>query len=113
MAEQLRTRTQRRRLDWRIWLGLVLTTVYLAYGLYHITVDVGWSDFSRQSLESQGSFLEGAFAPLAFLWLVVGYFLQHKALQEKVWGIPRLRNACPVARLSELIGGQKNGQGVN
>ena len=27
-----------------------------------------------------GNFLEGAFAPLAFLWLVIGYFLQKKEL---------------------------------
>lgn len=29
-----------------------------------------------------GSFLEGAFAPLAFLWLVIGYFLQKKELRQ-------------------------------
>jgi hypothetical protein len=29
-----------------------------------------------------GSFLEGAFAPLAFLWLVIGYFLQQKELEQ-------------------------------
>jgi hypothetical protein len=71
-----------RSLDWRIWFGLTLTASYIAYGVYHILVDVGWTSFSEQPLESQGSFLEGAFAPLAFLWLVIGYFLQHKALQE-------------------------------
>jgi len=29
-----------------------------------------------------GNFLEGAFAPLAFLWLVIGYFLQKKELEQ-------------------------------
>ena len=29
-----------------------------------------------------GNFLEGAFAPLAFLWLVIGYFLQQKELEQ-------------------------------
>jgi len=29
-----------------------------------------------------GSFLEGAFAPLAFFWLVIGYFLQQEELQQ-------------------------------
>lgn len=72
----------KRTVDWRIWFGLTLTLSYIAYGVYHIVVDVGWASFSQQSLESQGSFLEGAFAPMAFLWLVIGYFLQHKALQE-------------------------------
>ncbi|MEZ5557576.1 MAG: hypothetical protein R3E86_03415 [Pseudomonadales bacterium] len=68
--------------DWRIWLGMALTAAYLLYGMHHILVDVGWSNFTTQPIENQGSFLEGAFAPLAFLWLVIGYFLQHKALQE-------------------------------
>jgi hypothetical protein len=45
-------------------------------------VDVGWLQFRAQSLESQGNFLEGAFAPLAFLWLVIGYFLQYRTLME-------------------------------
>jgi hypothetical protein len=43
---------------------------------------VGWTDFARQNAPSLGSFLEGAFAPLAFLWLVVGFFLQQKQLTE-------------------------------
>jgi len=71
-----------RRVDWRVWLGLVLTALYLAFGVFHVLVDVGWNEFRAQSLDSQGSFLEGAFAPLAFLWLVIGYFLQYRTLQE-------------------------------
>lgn len=31
-------------------------------------------------IDIMSSFLEGAFAPLAFLWLVIGYFLQKKEL---------------------------------
>ena len=36
-----------------------------------------------------GSFLEGAFAPLAFLWLVIGYFLQQKELSENTAAIQK------------------------
>jgi hypothetical protein len=43
---------------------------------------VGWLDFVRLKVELMGSFLEGAFAPLAFLWLVIGYFLQKKELSQ-------------------------------
>jgi hypothetical protein len=32
------------------------------------------------SLDAVGSFLEGAFAPLAFLWLVLGLFIQQREL---------------------------------
>ena len=34
-----------------------------------------------------GNFLEGAFAPLAFLWLVIGYFLQKKELIQNTLAI--------------------------
>lgn len=66
--------------DWRIWLGLILTFTYLVViGLYVSSV-IGWQNFFREPIELVGSFLEGAFAPLAFLWLVIGYFLQKKEL---------------------------------
>ena len=38
--------------------------------------------FATQPPEQLGNFLEGAFAPLAFLWLVIGYFLQQKELEQ-------------------------------
>ncbi len=43
---------------------------------------MGWVAFSKLPAEQLGSFLEGAFAPLAFLWLVIGYFLQQKELER-------------------------------
>ena len=67
--------------DWRIWLGLGLTIAWLALGAVRISVD-GWSTFSTLPAAELGSFLEGAFAPLAFLWLVIGYFLQQKELEQ-------------------------------
>lgn len=36
-----------------------------------------------------GRFLEGTFAPLAFLWLVMGYFLQQKELSENTTAIQK------------------------
>jgi hypothetical protein len=68
--------------DWRIWLGLTLTTSWLLLGGVHISQDIGWNNFTRLPAAELGSFLEGAFAPLAFLWLVIGYFLQQKELQQ-------------------------------
>lgn len=67
--------------DWRIWLGLGLTIAWLALGAIRISQD-GWSNFSTLPAAELGSFLEGAFAPLAFLWLVIGYFLQQKELEQ-------------------------------
>jgi hypothetical protein len=68
--------------DWRLHFSLGLTIVWLLLGLTYISGVVGWTDFVRQNAPSLGSFLEGAFAPLAFLWLVVGFFLQQKQLTE-------------------------------
>jgi hypothetical protein len=68
--------------DWRLRFSLALTVVWLLLGLTYISGVVGWTDFVRQNAPSLGSFLEGAFAPLAFLWLVVGFFLQQKQLSQ-------------------------------
>ncbi len=69
-------------LDWRIWLGLFLTGGWLLLGAAYISTTIGWSNFSSLPAAELGSFLEGAFAPLAFLWLVIGYFLQQKELEQ-------------------------------
>ncbi len=71
-----------RKLDWRLYGGLSVTFVYLALMAAYIATQVGWMDFMRLSAERMGGFLEGAFAPLAFMWLVIGYFLQKKELSR-------------------------------
>ncbi len=55
------------------WLGL---------GAIYVPTTVGWANFAGLPADELGSFLEGAFAPLAFLWLVIGYFLQQKELEQ-------------------------------
>ncbi len=74
--EQLESR------DWRTWLGVVSTVFWLALGLLYLNSNVGWQAFATQPAEAVGSFLEGAFAPLAFLWLVIGFFIQQKELRH-------------------------------
>lgn len=71
-----------RRADWRLSFGLGATIIWVALGALYITNVVGWGAFVKQNAPSLGSFLEGAFAPLAFLWLVVGFFLQQRQLME-------------------------------
>jgi len=70
------------RFDWRIWLGLVLTVAWLALGSAYISASIGWARVGSLDAATLGNFLEGAFAPLAFLWLVIGYFLQRKELEQ-------------------------------
>jgi hypothetical protein len=62
--------------DWRIWFGLASTVFWLGLGFLYIATTVGWANFVSQPADTVGGFLEGAFAPLAFLWLVIGFFLQ-------------------------------------
>ncbi len=68
--------------DWRIWLGLTLTVAWLLLGIIYVSTSIGWTDLDELPAHELGSFLEGAFAPLAFLWLVIGYFLQQKELEH-------------------------------
>ena len=68
-------------IDWRIWLGLTLTFAWLLLGFTYVVATVGVGRFTGLPADEIGSFFEGAFAPLAFLWLVIGYFLQQKELQ--------------------------------
>jgi len=69
-------------MNWRIWFGLGLTLIWILLGVAYISANIGWSEFVRLPAEGMGNFLEGAFAPLAFLWLVIGYFLQYKELEQ-------------------------------
>jgi hypothetical protein len=46
----------------------------------YLFAKVGWTNFVELPTADIGSFLEGAFAPLAFLWLVIGHFMQQKEI---------------------------------
>jgi len=72
----------RRAPDWRIWLGLSVTFAWLLLGALYVSGNIGWVNIEDTPADQLGNFLEGAFAPLAFLWLVIGYFLQQKELQQ-------------------------------
>lgn len=61
-----------------IW-GAICTAVYLLV----ITVVVGYkfNDFVSLKLNELGDFLAGAFGPVAFLWLVLGFLQQGRELK--------------------------------
>ena len=67
-------------MDWRIVFGLVVTGAWMTAGLIYLLGIVGWNQFVLLPTADIGSFLEGAFAPLAFLWLVIGHFMQQKEI---------------------------------
>ncbi|MFT4631636.1 MAG: hypothetical protein ACI8PP_001676 [Candidatus Pseudothioglobus sp.] len=73
--------------DWRIWFGLSVTVLWLIVLSLYIAGSIGWSNIASSPIATVGNFLEGAFAPLAFLWLVIGYFLQKKELAQNTAAI--------------------------
>ena len=91
--------------DWRLAFSLALTAVWLFLGFLYISSIVGWLPFVRQSAPALGGFLEGAFAPLAFLWLVVGFFLQQKQLSENTAAIEKQYEAMQRTASGRRFGG--------
>lgn len=73
--------------DWRVWFGLALTIMWLLLLSLYIAETVGWVNIASAPIDIVGNFLEGAFAPLAFLWLVIGYFLQKKEITQNTAAI--------------------------
>ena len=71
-----------KNVDWRIWLGIVVTGVWLLVLSLYISNAVGWFNIGKVPIDTLGSFLEGSFAPLAFLWFVLAYFSQQKELAQ-------------------------------
>jgi len=72
-----------RQTDWRIFMGIIITALWIIAGIAYLR----GGNFSQATiydipLEDIGSFLEGAFAPLAFLWLVIGLFIQQRELAD-------------------------------
>lgn len=61
------------------WVGIVISIIYMA-GLFFTIYWLGLK--SMKSWNEFGDFLAGAFSPLAFLWLILGYLQQQKELQQ-------------------------------
>jgi hypothetical protein len=70
------------RLDRRILLGLALTALWVTLGAAYVATQVGARAFIALPPSELASFLEGFVSPLAFLWLVLGLFMQQSELQQ-------------------------------
>lgn len=75
--------------DWRIWLGIVLSIIWIVGGIWFVNRIIVADPGQTDSLDAVGSFLEGVFAPLAFLWLVLGMFIQQRELADNTEAILR------------------------
>lgn len=78
-----------RNRDWRIWFGLVVTVFWIGGGIWFVMLSAAQDPDQAFTLEAVGSFLEGAFAPLAFLWLVLGLFMQQRELTRNTEALAR------------------------
>jgi hypothetical protein len=74
-------------MDWRVTFGLTVTLLWIGAGLAYLLVMVGEEKFIQLPTADIGNFLEGAFAPLAFLWLVIGLFMQQKEISANTRAI--------------------------
>ncbi|TDG13598.1 hypothetical protein E2F43_08695 [Seongchinamella unica] len=74
-------------MDWRVAFGLAVTLIWISAGLVYLVSIVGLDSFVHLPTADIGSFLEGAFAPLAFLWLVIGHFMQQKEISANTRAI--------------------------
>ncbi|RLA29336.1 MAG: hypothetical protein DRQ63_01130 [Gammaproteobacteria bacterium] len=75
--------------DWRIWLGIIITLLWIVGGGWYVLQVSETAPTQNFSLAAVGSFLEGAFAPLAFLWLVLGLFIQQRELANNTEAVRR------------------------
>ena len=68
-------------------IGWILTVLWVL--LVGVFISLKRDDFLSMSFDTFGSFLSGITAPLAFVWLIVGYFLQRKELKENTEALQR------------------------
>lgn len=73
--------------DWRVWFGIVVSVIWIVMLAVYISAQVGWANVADTRMDTLGSFLEGAFAPLAFLWFVLAYFSQQRELAQNTTAI--------------------------
>ena len=89
MNAELDATSQASRRDRQVQVGLWLTALWLGAGVLYVATSLGWTALIRLPLGDLGDFLDGAFAPLAFLWLVLGLFLQQRELAANNLAIQR------------------------
>ena len=87
--------------------GLIATAIYVACLIagIPIAVTIGWLSVTSISLNELGDFLAGAFGPLAFFWLVLGFMQQGKELQNSVdaLNLQARELAASVEQQAELV----------
>ena len=72
-------------LGWKMWLGIGASFVYACGAVFILAMNLYYSPPSPPlGLNEIGDYLAGAFSPLAFLWLVIGYLMQNRELKTQI-----------------------------
>lgn len=66
---------------------------FIWVGLWSILLFLGWDCASVMTFNEWGDFFAGASAPLAFLWLVIGYFQQGEELGQNTKALEQQERA--------------------
>jgi hypothetical protein len=61
-------------------IGIVITLLYLSVVI--VWCVWRWPELAEADANKMGTFLSGVFSPIAFLWLVLGYFQQGEELRQ-------------------------------
>ena len=75
----------------RIKLGWICTFLWI--GLWCVLLVLGWDRASVMTFNEWGDFFAGASSPLAFLWLVIGYFQQGEELGQNTKALEQQERA--------------------
>jgi hypothetical protein len=99
-APELRKIVRPKHNRWRTWIGLGITAFYLIF----VAVYTSWGATLKNLAPNEfADTIAGVFAPLAFLWLVLGFFQQGEDLRvngQALWlQGEELRNSVEQQRL--------------
>lgn len=78
-------------MSFRIKLGWITTAFWIS--LWSVFLYFGWESAKNMAFNEWGDFFAGASAPLAFLWLVIGYFQQGEELGQNTKALEQQEEA--------------------
>jgi len=77
-----------------VLIGLLVTIVWLFGGVWYISESGGLEMLAMLLPNEVGDFLTGLFAPLAFIWLIIGYLhfsLRLRRIENGLWDVSAVR----------------------
>ena len=87
----------------KVLFGWIATTIWILLWVVLLVTD--WNSAKGMAFNEWGDFFAGSFAPLAFLWLVIGYFQQGEELSQNTKALEQQERALQlqVAELKQSV----------